>query len=76
MKPGSIIANEPFDLQCVNLTKMDPSRDGKEDVLVLTVCLFQIKPGICNIKSKDPYHGKNNCGQIVLHLWCSSPYTY
>ena len=35
-KPGSIIANGPLDLLCVNFTKMDPSRDGREDVLVLT----------------------------------------
>ena len=35
-KPSSIIANKPLDLPCVNFSKMDPSRDGKEDVLVLT----------------------------------------
>ena len=35
-KPGSIIANGPMDLLCVDFTKMDPSRDGKENVLVLT----------------------------------------
>ena len=29
-------ANGPLDLLCVDFTKMDPSRDGKEDVLVLT----------------------------------------
>ena len=32
-KSGAIIANGPLDLLCVNFTKMDPSRDGKEDVL-------------------------------------------
>ena len=35
-KPGSIIVSGPLDLTCVNFTKMDPSRDGKEDVLFLT----------------------------------------
>ena len=34
-KPSSIIANGPLYLLCVNFTKIDPSRDGKEDVLVL-----------------------------------------
>ena len=35
-QPGSIIANGPLDLLCVDFTTMDPSRDGKENVLVLT----------------------------------------
>ena len=35
-QPGSIIANRPLDLLCVDFTTMDPSRDGKENVLVLT----------------------------------------
>ena len=34
--PGVIIANNPMDLMCVALTKVDPSKDGKENVLVLT----------------------------------------
>ena len=35
-EPGSIIANGPLDLLCVDFTTMDPSRDGKKNVLVLT----------------------------------------
>ena len=35
-QPGSIIANGPVVLLCVDFTTMDPSRDGKENVLVLT----------------------------------------
>ena len=35
-KPDSNIAKEPLDILCVNFTKIDPSRDGKKDVLVLT----------------------------------------
>ena len=34
-QPGSIIANGLLDLLCVDFTTMDPSRDGKENVLVL-----------------------------------------
>ena len=33
---GSIIANGPLDLLCVHFTTMDPSRDRKENILVLT----------------------------------------
>ena len=35
-QPGSIIANGPLDLLCVDFTTMDPSRNSKENVLVLT----------------------------------------
>ena len=35
-QPGSIVANGPLDLLCVDFTTMDPLRDGKENVLVLT----------------------------------------
>ena len=35
-QPGSIVANGPLDLLCVDFTTMDQSRDGKGYVLVLT----------------------------------------
>ena len=35
-QPGSIIVNGPLALLCVDFTTMDPSRDGKENVLALT----------------------------------------
>ena len=35
-KPGSIIAHNPQDLLCRDLTKVDPSKDSKENILVLT----------------------------------------
>ena len=35
-QPGSIIANGLLDLLCVDFTTMDPSRDSKKKVLVLT----------------------------------------
>ena len=33
---GVIIANNPVDLMCIDFTKVDPSKDGKENILVLT----------------------------------------
>ena len=33
---GVIIANTPMDLMCIDLTKVDPLKDGKENILVLT----------------------------------------
>ena len=35
-KPGTIIANNPVDLLCIDFTKVDPSKCGKENILVLT----------------------------------------
>ena len=33
---GVIIANNPMDLMCIDFTKVDPSKDSKENILVLT----------------------------------------
>ena len=32
----SIVANNPLDLLCIDFLKVDPSKDGKENILVLT----------------------------------------
>ena len=32
--PGVIIANNPMDLMGVDFTKVDPSKDGKDNILV------------------------------------------
>ena len=34
--PGVSIASNPMDLVCIDFTKVDPSKDGKENILVLT----------------------------------------
>ena len=33
---GLLVANNPLDLLCINFLKVNPSRDGKENILVLT----------------------------------------
>ena len=68
-QPGSIIANGPWDLLCVDFTTMDPSRDGKENVLVLTDAFSKLSQAFVTPKSKGPYCGKKNSGQVVHHLW-------
>ena len=35
-KPGVIIAHNPMNLMCIDFMKVDPSKDGKENILVLT----------------------------------------
>ena len=34
--PGVIIASNPMDLMCIDFTKVEPSKDSKENILVLT----------------------------------------
>ena len=34
--PGVVIANNLMDIMCINFTKVDPSKDGEENILVLT----------------------------------------
>ena len=33
---GSLVANNPLDLLCIDFLKVDPLRDGKENTLVLS----------------------------------------
>ena len=70
-KLGTIIANNPRDLLCINFTKVDPSESGKEKHLSSDTCLYEIKSGVCNTKSEGTYHSKNIGGQVVLHIWYS-----
>ena len=36
---GLLVANNPLDLLCIDFLKVDPSRDSKENILVLTDAL-------------------------------------
>ena len=47
-------------------------KDSKEDILVLSNAFSKLSQNICNVKSKGPYCGKNNSGQVVVHLQYSS----
>ena len=44
--PGVIIANAPTDLMCVDFTKVDPSKDGKESILVSTDALTKFSQAL------------------------------
>ena len=66
---GFIVANGPLDLLCVDFTSMDPLRDGKENVWVLTDALSKFSQAFVTPQPKGPYLGKNNSGQMVLCLW-------
>ena len=49
---GTLTANQPLELLCIDFNKADPAKGGQENILVLTDAFFQIQPSFCNIKSK------------------------
>ena len=73
--PGVIIANGPMDLVCIDFTKVDPLKDGKENILVLTDAFTKFSQMFVTPNQKAIYHRKNTSGQMVLHIWYSCTYT-
>ena len=49
---GSLVANNPMDLLCIDFMKVDPSKDGKENVLVLTDALSKFSQAIVTPNQK------------------------
>ena len=49
---GSLVANNPLDLLCINLQKIDPSKDGKENVLVLTDVITKLSQAFITTNQK------------------------
>ena len=49
---GSLVANNPMDLLCMDFTKVDPSKDGKENVLVLTDAFSKFSQAIVTPNQK------------------------
>ena len=63
-QPGSIIANRPLDLLCVDFTTMDPSRDGKENVLILTDAFSQFSQAFVT-----PNEKALTMARIIVDKW-------
>ena len=51
-KLGNLIANNPLDLLCIDFTKVDPSRTGKENVLVMTDAFTKFSQAIVTPNQK------------------------
>ena len=49
---GSLVANNPMHLLCMDFTKVDPSKDGKENVLVLTDAFSKFSQAIVTPNQK------------------------
>ena len=51
---GSLVANNPLDLLCIDFLKVDPSRDGKENILVLTDAFTKFSQAFVTNNQKAP----------------------
>ena len=50
---GSIVANSTIDLLLVDFIKMDPSKNGKENVLVMTDTFFEFSVAVVTPNQKE-----------------------
>ena len=66
-KLGSIIANNPMDLLCIDFTKVDPSKSGKENILVLTDVFT---------KFSQVFITPNQKALTVAKIWWTSGFMY
>ena len=61
---GSLVANNPLDLLCINFLKVDPSRDGKENILVLTDAFTKFSKAFITNNQMTPTSAK-----ILVDKW-------
>ena len=65
---GSIIANNSMDLFCLDFMKVDPSKDGKENVLVMTDAFSKFSVAVVM-----PNQQVKTVAKALVDKWC---YTY
>ena len=62
---GSIIANNPMDLLCIDFMKVDPNKDGKENVLVMTDAFSKFSVAVVMTKPT----GENMVAKALVDKW-------
>ena len=72
---GSLVANNPLDLLCIDFLKVDPSRDGKENILVLTDAFTKFSQAFVTTNQKAIYYCQGFSRKMVLCVWHPSPYS-
>ena len=60
---------------CIDFTKVNPSKDGKENILVLTDAFTKFSQVFVTPNQKVITVAKNTSGQMVLYVWYSCMYT-
>ena len=63
-----LVANKPLDLLCIDFLKNNPSKDGKENVLVLTDAIIKFSQAFAVNYPEGTYGHKDISQQMVLHL--------
>ena len=69
---GVIIANNQMDLMCIDFTKVDPSKDSKENILVLTYSKILVDKWFYTYGIPSCIHsnkGRSFNNKIMLHLY-------
>ena len=61
---GSPVANNPWDLLCIDFLKVDTSRDGKENILVLTDAFTKFSQAFITNNQKAP-----NITKVLVEKW-------
>ena len=66
---GHLEANNTLDLVCLDFTKIDPSKLGKENVLLITDAFSKFSLAICTPNQTAKTVAKVLMGKMVSHLW-------
>ena len=69
---GSLVANNPVDLLCIDFTMTDPPKDDKEDILVLTDAFTKFSQALITNSHKAHNVTKILVDRWFLNLWNSS----
>ena len=63
-KIGHLEAHNPLDLVCLDFTKIDPSKTGKENVLVITDTFTKFSLAVCT-----PNQTAKTVAKILVEKW-------
>ena len=63
-KVGHLEVHNPLDLVCLDFTKIDPSKTGKENVLVITDAFTKFSLAVCT-----PYQTAKTVARILVEKW-------
>ena len=63
-KIGHLEAHNPLDLVCLDFTKIDPSKTGKENILVITDAFTKFSLAVCT-----PNQTAKTVAKILVEKW-------
>ena len=61
---GHLEAHNPLDLVCLDFTKIDPSKTGKENILVITDAFTKFSLAVCT-----PNQTAKTVAKILVEKW-------